>query len=242
MSAAAEPNGTNASLDLAISADGRPEYDRRYVVEPRCGIAVRMAAKDILKIINPSGHQVCDFFAFAARDLSEYLSMAHMHTALGSIFPKPGDQLVSNLRRTLLTLLDDTSPGVHDTLIACCDHARYQQLGCTDYHDNCADNLRMALIGIGLRAPLIPAPFNIWMNVPVSSEGATPFAAPVSKPGDWISFRAEIDLIAVISACPQDLTPVNGEGVAPDRLEFSVTRQKAGQEFLRQDLAGKNKT
>lgn len=216
------PNGTNRSVELAISPDGTPVPGQRYQIEARCGIAVRLLQGQTLRVINPSGHQVCDFWAMASADLHEHLSMAHLHTALGSIFPRESDGLVSNLRRTLMTIQKDTSPGIHDTVIACCDHARYQQLGYDGYHDNCADNLRMALTAIGLQAPLIPAPFNIWMNVPVADDGATHFAPPVSKPGDYIDLLAEIDLVAIMSACPQDMTPVNGEGVAPDILEFEV--------------------
>jgi uncharacterized protein YcgI (DUF1989 family) len=80
----------------------------------------------------------------------------------------------------------------------------------------------MSLIAIGLRAPRIPAPFNIWMNVPVKPDGSTSFEPPASRAGDRISLRAEENLIAVMSACPQDMTPVNGVGVAPDILQFSV--------------------
>lgn len=216
------PDGTNQSLDMAISPDGSPALGRRYQIKARCGVAVRLAKAQTLRLVNPSGHQVCDFWAFASADLHEHLSMAHVHTSLGSIFPKVGDALVSNQRRPLLNLRLDTSPGVHDTVIACCDHARYQQLGCKDYHDNCADNLRMALMAIGLQAPLIPAPFNIWMHVPVEADGSVHFAPPVSSPGDAIELQAHTDIIAVMSACPQDMTPVNGDGVAPDILEFEV--------------------
>lgn len=216
------PDGMNKSVDLAISSDGRPVLGQRYEIPARCGIAVRLMVGQTVRIINPSGHQVCDFWAFSASNLHEHLSMPHLHTSLGSIFPKVGDLLVSNLRRPLFALAADTSPGVHDTIIACCDAPRYQQLGCEGYHDNCADNLRMAMGAIGLQAPLVPAPFNIWMNVPVAADGSTHFAPPVSKPGDHIDLRAKIDLVAVMSACPQDMTPVNGEGVAPDCLAFAV--------------------
>ncbi len=217
------PDGTNRSLDIAISPDGRPEPGRIYRIEPRCGMAVRVKAGQTLTVINPVGFQVCDFWVFAGDDLSEYASMEHVHTALASIFPKIGDGVTSNLRRSLMTIIEDTSPGVHDTVIACCDHARYQRLGCIAYHDNCADNLRQALIAIGLRAPAIPAPFNLWMNVPVAVDGSTSFEPPVAKPGDRMSFHAETDVIAVMSACPQDVTAVNGIGKSPDRLEFTVT-------------------
>ncbi|MFK7763862.1 MAG: DUF1989 domain-containing protein [Roseobacter sp.] len=214
--------GSNRSLELAISPDGTAQTDCRYTIEARCGIAVKLRRGQTLCVINPSGHQVCDFWAFAAKDLNEHLSMAHLHTTLGSIFPKTGDPLVTNLRRPLMTILHDTSPGVHDTMVASCDPARYRELGCVTYHDNCADNLRMALLAIGLEAPRVPAPFNIWMNVPVAADGTTHFAPPVAKPGDRISLRAEADLIAVMSACPQDFTPVNGVGVAPDILQFEI--------------------
>ncbi|MEP2679741.1 DUF1989 domain-containing protein [Tateyamaria sp.] len=217
------PDGTNRSLEIAVSADGVPEMERTYTIDARCGVAVRVCAGKHLTVINPSGNQVCDFWIFAAADVGEYSSMEHLHTALGSIFPKVGDGVASNLRRTLMTITKDTSVGVHDTVIASCDHARYQQLGCTQYHDNCADNLRQALIAIGLKAPAIPAPFNLWMNVPVQADGSTSFMPPVSKPGDQMVFRADMDVIAVMSACPQDVTPVNGVGVAPGILKFYVT-------------------
>ncbi len=216
------PDGTNASLESAVAPDGRAVPGKTYEIPARCGVAVRLAQGEVLRVINPSGHQVCDFWAFAADDPDEHLSMAHLHTSLGHIFPKPGDGLVTNLRRVLLTLMEDTSPGVHDTLIACCDHARYRQLGCEAYHDNCADNLRMALMAIGLRAPVIPAPFNLWMNVPLSEDGGTRFDPPVARAGDVMAFRAEAEAIAVMSACPQDMTPVNGVGVAPGPLAFEV--------------------
>jgi uncharacterized protein YcgI (DUF1989 family) len=219
----AVPDGTNQSLDLAISLDGLPVLDKTYTLAARCGMAVKMSAGQYLTISNPTGHQVCDFWAFSNPDLSEYLSMEHLRTSLGSIFPKVGDGLASNLRRDLLSIVSDSSPGIHDTLIASCDHARYQQLGCDEYHDNCADNLRMALMAIGLKAPAIPAPFNLWMNVPVSDLGATQFAPPLSNAGDVLVLRANYDVIAVMSACPQDVTPVNGAGRASAELKFSVS-------------------
>lgn len=217
------PEGMNDSVDLAVSTDGTPQIDHLYTLPARCGMAVRLREGQRLTIVNPSGRQVCDFWAFAAENLTEHLSMAHLHTSLGSVFPKVGDALVSNRRRALLSIVEDTSPGVHDTIIANCDLPRYRQLGVEGYHDNCADNLRMALIAIGLRAPLIPAPFNIWMNVPLDSDGGTRFAPPVSSPGDRMTLRAEAAVIAVMSACPQDMTPVNGVGQSPDKLEFFVS-------------------
>jgi uncharacterized protein len=81
---------------------------------------------------------VVDTRAFNADDLREFLSMEHMRAYIDRIRPKPGDALVTNKRRPILTLVEDTFPGVHDTFIAACDIYRYQGLGCTKHHDNCA--------------------------------------------------------------------------------------------------------
>ncbi len=218
----ATPDGRNASFECAISPDGAPEPGRRYIVPARCGVAVRLAAGQRLAVINTHGTQVGDFWAFNARDMGEYMSMEHVHTVLGSIFPRAGDRLVTNRRRAILHFEEDSSPGVHDTVIAACDCYRYQLLGCTTYHDNCTDNLRQALIAIGERAPAIPAPFNLWMNIPVAADGGVDFLPTVSAPGDRVVFRTELPAIAVISACPQDIVPVNGPDGKVMDLAFEV--------------------
>ena len=93
--------------------------------------------------------------------------MEHSRVAIGHIIPAIGDALVSNRRRPMLTLVEDTSGGIHDTLFAACDRWRYEMLGCTVYHDNCTDNLAGALAALGLEAPETPAPLNLFMNIPV---------------------------------------------------------------------------
>ena len=218
----ARPDGQNATLTLAISAHGRPEIGETYDIPARCGRAVLLEAGETLSIVNPGGSQVCDFWAFRADDMREFLSMEHLRTALGRTIPRAGDVLVSNRRAPLLRLEADSSPGVHDTIIAACDAERYRQLGAEGYHDNCTDNLRMALMAIGREAPEIPSPFNIWMNVPVLSDGSFAWSAPVSAPGDVIELRALARCVAVMSACPQDMTAVNG-AAPPGPLAFTVT-------------------
>ena len=218
----AAPDGRNASLDSAISPDGQPDAGTTYRVPPRCGVAVRVAAGRSIRVINTHGTQVCDFWAICDGAPHEFLSMAHCHTETSGIMPALGDVMVSNRRRPMLTITSDDSPGVHDTVIASCDWPRYQVLGCTEYHDNCADNFRMALMAIGEAAVHVPDPFNLWMNIPVSPQGRISWEAPVSSAGHSIVMRAETDIIAVMSACPQDLTPVNGDGLAPTELHFRI--------------------
>ncbi|MGI9521716.1 MAG: urea carboxylase-associated family protein, partial [Hyphomicrobiaceae bacterium] len=104
------------------------------VIPARRGRAVRLNCGQSLKITNTHGHQVVDFWAFSAEDLSEFLSMEHLRATLTSIFPKVGDDLVTNRRRAILRFVEDTSPGIHDTIMAACDDYRYGLLGCTEYH------------------------------------------------------------------------------------------------------------
>jgi len=218
----ADPDGVNETRKSPISEDGDPEPGVEYTIPVKEGRAVRLYAGDALKVITPSGHQVCDFFAVASNSPSEFVSMEHCRTAWGRIYIETGDALVTNRRRTLLTLEQDTSPGVHDTLIAACDHTRYVELGCTRYHDNCADNFKMALSAIDIAATHVPAPLNLWMNIPVDENGAYAWTPPTAEPEDYVVFRAQSDCIAVMSACPQDLTAVNGEGKPLGPLRFSV--------------------
>lgn len=214
--------GSNDSLTSAISSDGIPSLGKWYKVPARCGVAVRLKKGNTLELRNDSGSQVCDFWAFKEDNLHESLSMEHCRTHLGRNSIREQDELVTNWRRPVLKVLSDTSPGVHDMLIASCDLNRYKGLGVDGYHDNCTDNLRMALAAIGETATHLPSPLNLWMNVGVGEDGAIEFLAPISKAGDVIEFEALDDLIVAMSACPQDITPVNGDDRAIYDLNFRV--------------------
>jgi uncharacterized protein YcgI (DUF1989 family) len=179
------------------------------LVPARKGRACRLSSGQAIKIINTHGHQVVDTWAFSAEDLHEFMSMEHLRPTIGTIFPRKGHDLVTNRRRAILHFEEDTSPGVHDTLFAACDDYRYGLLGCTEYHDNCTDNLRAALRQIGLEAPEVPSPLNLWMNIPLNRDGTTGWGEPVSKAGDYVVLRAKMDCIIALSCCPQDMLPIN---------------------------------
>lgn len=216
------PVGENATIGEPISADGQPVLGQQYVVPARQGRAVRVKSGQAIRVINTHGTQVCDFWAFNADNLNEFLSWEHARGTLSRALPKLGDDLVTNRRRPILTLEEDTSPGVHDTIIAACDLFRYTGLGCTEYHDNCSDNMRMAMLAIGVTPVEVPQPFNLWMNIPVNRDWSIEWLAPVSAPGDHVTLRAHMDLIAVMSACPQDMIPINGDDMKPVELHFEV--------------------
>ena len=191
-------------------------------IPARRGRAVRLGRGQALKIINTHGAQVVDTWAFNAEDLAEFMSMEHLRAYLTRIFPHAGDPLVTNRRRPILHFVEDTSPGIHDTLIAACDDYRYGLLGCTEYHDNCTDNLFAAMRQLGLRAPECPSPLNLWMNIPIGEGGRTEWGEPVSKPGDYVVLRAELDCVVAMSACPQDILPINGAARQPTEAHYQV--------------------
>ena len=216
------PDGTNDTLNSPIAENGSAVVGVRYEIPARQGRAVRLKKGQVLEVVNPKGHQVCDFFAVVDGVPDEALSMEHCRTALGRIYVQTGDVLVTNRRRPILELIEDTSPGVHDMLIAACDQPRYEDLGVKGYHDNCTDNFKMSLLAIGVKPADVPSPLNIWMNIPVAKDGSYTWEAPVANAGDFVRLKAHLDCIAVMSACPQDITPVNGANTKPTGLEFEL--------------------
>ena len=193
---------------------------KTVTIPARKGKAAHMKKGQHLRVVNTHGNQVVDTWAFNARDLKEFMSMEHCRAFVGGLFFKPGDAIVTNKRRPILTLVTDTSPGIHDTLIAACDRYRYEQLGCKEYHDNCTDNLHAAMAELGLTEPETPSPWNLFMNIPVLDGRTVEFRPTVSKPGDYIEVRAEMDCIVAFSACPQDIVPINSG--KPVEAHFAV--------------------
>jgi uncharacterized protein YcgI (DUF1989 family) len=191
-------------------------------IPARKGKAVRVRKGQRVRVINSRGQQVVDTWAFNADDPREFMSMEHSRVAIGRIIPGIGDALVTNKRRPILTVVEDTSGGIHDTLFAACDRWRYETLGCKEYHDNCTDNLAAGLAALDLAPPETPAPLNLFMNIPVIDGNRVEMRPPVSTPGSYVSLRAEMDCIVAFSACPQDLLPINGLEMRPTEAHFEV--------------------
>ncbi|MDQ0474066.1 urea carboxylase-associated family protein [Labrys wisconsinensis] len=191
-------------------------------IPARRGKAAHVRQGQVVKVINTHGDQVVDTWAFNAHDLTEFMSMEHTRPHILKIIPAVGDAMMTNRRRPILTLLEDTSGGIHDTIIAACDSHRYRFLGVEGYHDNCTDNLHAAMRDLGLEAPETPSPLNLFMNIPVRPDHSLSFEPPVSTPGSHVALRAEMDLVIAFSACPQDILPINGVGHMPTEAHFSL--------------------
>jgi uncharacterized protein YcgI (DUF1989 family) len=186
------------------------------------GLALAIKKGQAARLVNTFGSQVVDTWALAGADTSEYLSVEHTRRMLYNLFPKQGDILYSNRRSPMLLLEEDTSPGRHDMLFACCDKWLYKHYGCAPGHANCRDNFLASLFAAGYDATFVPNPLNLWMNIPVSESQHVGIEPPLSRPGDHVVLRALMDLVLVFSSCPMDIVPINGEDRTPKPVHLEI--------------------
>ena len=196
---------------------------RELVTIPaRRGKAARVRTGQHVRIVNTHGTQVVDAWAFNAADLTEWMAMEASRAWFMKLAAAVGDSFVTNHRRPILTLVEDTSGCAHDTLMAPCDAWRYALLGVHGPHDNCRDNLRAALAELGVTIPATPPSLNVFMNIPWTADGRLAWGEPVSTPGSYAVFRAEMDLVVAFSACPQDILPINGRSGHTTEAHFVI--------------------
>jgi uncharacterized protein len=160
-------------------------------------------------VIDVEGCQVVDLFAFVETEPGEYASAEHTRVTIDRLFPRIGQAFLTNRRRPILRLEQDESPGVHDMLCAACDPVRYRLLGVEGYHASCQSNLLRVMAELGYERVEIPQPINLFMNVRVGSDGSLVLGPALTRPGDHVVLRAELDCVVVASACPQDLNEIN---------------------------------
>jgi uncharacterized protein YcgI (DUF1989 family) len=192
----------------------------RIEIPAREARAWRLKAGASFRVIDVEGLQVGDLWAFSEADPGEYHNAPHTRVECGRLFPRVGESFWSNRRRPILTLVSDDSPGVHDMLMAACDPERFVRLGWVGPHASCQDNLERALAGLGVESSVVPQPINLFMNTPVDGAGDIEQGAPYTKAGDSVTLRAEMDVICVLSACPQDIVRTNAGDPTPLAVEI----------------------
>ena len=173
-----------------------------------------------LRIIDLEGRQAVDFLCYNADDPTERYNAADTMKYAKTIFVTKGHGIYSDLGRRLLTIVDDTC-GRHDTIGGCCSAESNQFRYAVSDTPNCRQNFLRALEPFGLGKKDIVANINWFMNVPVSPDGTMGIVEGLSKPGDHVLLRAEMDVLAVISNCPQTRNPCNGFKPTPIRLVVS---------------------
>lgn len=173
------------------------------------------------RIIDLCGNQAVDTFFFNAEDTAERYSATDTIVGQGNIYLSAGTRLLSNLRRPLLEIVADTC-GHHDTLGGACstesNTVRYALE--KRYMHACRQSFLRAIVHsqFGLTKRDIGSNINFFMNVPVTPEGELTFADGISEAGKYVEMRAERNVIALISNCPQLNNPCNAYNPTPVRL------------------------
>ena len=179
----------------------------------------RIEAGQTLRITDLEGNQAADTLFFNADDTAERYSMSDTLRGQKNVFLTAGSVLRSNADRPMLTISADTC-GRHDTLGGACscesNTVRYE-LEKRHMH-SCRDSWMLAVAenpSFGLTRRDITHNINFFMNVPVTHEGGLTFADGISAPGKYVEMVAEMNILVLISNCPQLNNPCNGYNPTP---------------------------
>lgn len=181
----------------------------------------RVNKGQIVRFLDLEGNQAVDTIFYNADCLDERYDAQRTITAQGSIYLTTGSRLLSNEGRPLLTIVADTC-GRHDTLGGACaaesNQVRYA-LEKRPMH-SCRDNYLIAVqhSELGLDKRDLVSNVNFFMNVPVTPEGGLSFEDGISAPGKYVEMRAEMDVLVLISNCPQLNNPCNAYNPTPVRV------------------------
>ena len=207
-----------APVGRYLAALDRASLRAAVTVPPRDARAIEVPAGSFLRIVSTEGPQVGDLNLFAAHDLTERFYSGKTR-ALHGTHVTTGDRLWSSFPhlRPLATVVEDTlgwygidadGGSVHDVIGTRCDPYTARLLSGQDYHNCCHSNLTRALavhagLSLAEAEPLVHDVLNVFMCTGFTRDTGQYFmkASPV-RPGDHLTLFAEIDLLAVLSACP----------------------------------------
>lgn len=179
----------------------------------------------IFRIVDLEGNQAVDTLFFNANHAWERYSVSDTIRAQDKLYLTTGSKLCSNFGNVMLTIIADTC-GRHDTLGgACSAESNTVRYALEKYPmHSCRDNFLHALAHetacehLGMSKRDIPSNINFFMNVPVTEDGRLEFVDGISAPGKYVEMRAEMDVLVLISNCPQLNNPCNAYNPTPIRL------------------------
>ncbi|MDP9170761.1 MAG: urea carboxylase-associated family protein [Acidobacteriota bacterium] len=175
-------------------------------------------AGQIFRIVDLGGNQAVDTLFYSAADTSEHYSAIDTIVEQRNIYLTTGTVLRSNLRNAMLTIVEDTC-GRHDTLGgACAAESNQVRYAIEKRHMHACRNsflLAVADPKWNLTKRDLAPNINFFMNVPVTPEGGLTFEDGISEPLKYVEMRAEMDVICVISNCPQLNNPCNAYNPTP---------------------------
>ena len=172
------------------------------VIEPRSGVAFKLAKGKSLQVIDLDGCQVSDLLAFNARDVGEVISNGRTFDYEETLKLTTGNTLWSNRSNPMLKITRD-DVGCHDFLLTPCSEDTFKHFyPDKPVHRGCFGNLAAALEPYGIERDAIPTAFNVFMNVPVDGKsGRISVEPPPSKKGDILQLEAQMDLVIGLTAC-----------------------------------------
>lgn len=180
-------------------------------------------AGQTLRIVDLEGNQAVDFLLYSADDDAERYSMQDTVSAQGNLFLRQGTVLRSNEGRAMMTIAA-TSVDYHDTIGGACscesNTLRYGHH--TKSQHACVENFLEANLTQGRGKRDIVSNINFFMNVPVEADGSLGIVDGISAPGLTVDLRAEMDVIVVVSNCPQINNPCNAFNPTPVRMIVSA--------------------
>ena len=198
-------------------------------VAPRAPWSAVVAAGDVLTIVDVGGNQSADCLLFNAHDTTERYSVPDTLTWQGNAYVRLGTVLRSGLGNPLATVVGNEVER-QDTIGGACgkesNTLRYGHH--TAYQHGCRENFLAEAAKHGLGARDLVSNLNWFMNVPVEADGSLGIVDGISGPGKRVAFRAELDVLVVVSNCPQVNNPCNGFDPTP--LRMLVTRPRTAQE------------
>ncbi len=204
------------------SPASRPQPIVDVVLPAGEGWTHELGPGDLFRIVDLEGNQAVDTLFFNALDVDERYSATETIRAQASLYLTTGTRLLSSEGRALCTIVDDTC-GRHDTIGGACSAESNQVRYALEkkHMHNCRDSFLLALsrYGGGMGKRDLPNNINFFMNVPVTPAGELTFADGVSGPGRYVEMRAEMDVLVLISNCPQLNNPCNAYNPTPVRLQ-----------------------
>jgi urea carboxylase-associated protein 1 len=189
------------------------------IVPARAPWLHHVATGQTLRIVDVEGNQAVDFLIYAAADDAERYSAQDTVAVQGNLFLKTGTVLLSNEGRPMMTIAA-SAVEYHDTIGGACscesNTLRYGHH--TKAQHACVDNFLEANLTEGRGKRDIVSNINFFMNVPVEEDGTLGIVDGISAPGLTVDLRAEMDVIVVVSNCPQINNPCNAFNPTPVRM------------------------
>jgi urea carboxylase-associated protein 1 len=173
----------------------------------------------ILRIEDSYGQQAIDTLFYNAEDFSERYSSQDTMREQGAAYISTGTKIISSEGRVMAVMTADTC-GRHDTSAGACScESNTVRFGhYTKYLHACRDNFALEVSKHGMSKRDVVPNINFFMNVPIEPSGEMTIVDGISAPGDYVELKAEMDLLLVISNCPQINNPCNGFDPTPVRV------------------------